>query len=74
MLSYLKKAVIAVVAAGIFFVTAVIGAIAGFAGAFVRSQVPEQADPNAAIQDTSSESPASPTHRPPKRLPHKGVR
>ena len=63
MFDKLRKAAIAVVAASIFIVTTIIGAIAGFAGAFVRSQFPEQESSGAATQNNKeTKQPASPAH------------
>ena len=74
MLRILKKAAIAVVATCLFIVTTVMGWITGFAGAFVRSQIPAQDDPDATSQDASSTAPATPAPDAANRLPSKGVR
>lgn len=74
MLRTLKKAAIAVVAAFFLVVTTVMGWIAGFIGAFFRSQIPAQDDPAATSQSASSTTPATPAPDSAKRLPSQGTR
>lgn len=71
MLRILKKSVIAVVTGCLFIITTLMGWIAGFAGAFVRAQIPAQDDLAATPQDTPSTATAPDAA---KRLPSKGTR